>query len=95
MNTKTTEQLEEVALRVPPGDRWLLLGDSPENIKSSIVEALSAYCTKTGFKGDYKLSPMKPQTEAEDSPKGVLYAIVEKVEEVVPKGYNIYGEEIQ
>jgi len=95
MNKKTTENLEAIALRVPPGDRWLLVGDSDDNIKNSIVEALSEYCKKTGFKGDYRLSPMSPQTLGGDGPKGILYAIVEKVEEILPKGYNIYGEEIQ
>lgn len=91
---KKTENLKLIAKRLPPGDRWVLDGDTDENFKNSIVEVLSAYCTKTGFKGDYKLCPMQNQLEKVDSPKGCLYAIEEVEEEIVPKGYNIYGEQI-
>lgn len=91
---RKTENLKLIAKRLPPGDRWILVDENEESAKNSMVEALSAYCAKTGFKGDYKLCPMEPQTEKTNGPTGCLYSIEEVEEEVVPKGYNIYGEMI-
>lgn len=88
------EVLEKIAERVPPGDRWKLIGDGGGEIQPSIIEALSEYCRRTGFMGEYRLAPMQPQTESPNANKGVLYAIKIEEKEVVPKGYNIYGEQI-
>lgn len=92
----TKETFVKIAVRVPPGDQWVLVGQEELTgiPHASIVEALSEYCRITGFMGNYKLCPMEPQTENASARKGVLYAIKEEEVEVRPKGYNIYGEEI-
>lgn len=76
---------QQIAERVPPGDRWTLFIDDERKIHDSIVEVLSAYMRATGYKGDYKLSPLS----------GALYIIEEGVapepkKEI--KKYDIYGE---
>ena len=87
MNTTTKEVITEIAVRVPPGDRWRLVGDSPNVVYTSITETLEAYFIQTKTNCDYRLSPMQSK----------LYAIKEVVEEVVPeppKSYNIYGDPV-
>jgi hypothetical protein len=86
MKTKVVERNEVIATRVPPGDRWTLVDDSKKIIHKSLTDALEAYLTSTGFKGEYRLAPLD----------GKLYAIKTSEEEVkLPpvKKYNIYGDE--
>ena len=83
---KQRTELEEtnvlIAIRQPPGDRWQL-ADEPEGaIPPNEVEA---FMQKTGFKGEYRLAPLKSE----------LYAVnVEEVHIVTEpiKTYSIYGE---
>ena len=86
MKTKVVERNEVIATRVPPGDRWALVEDSKKIIHKSLTDALEAYLTSTGFKGEYRLAPLDSK----------LYAIKTSEEEVKPqpvKKYNIYGDE--
>lgn len=75
-----------IARRVPPGDRYRLVANEPEGpVHNSLTDTLEAYMVKTGFKGEYRLAPLK----------GELYAISTTEEEVKPeptKQYSIYGE---
>jgi hypothetical protein len=82
-----------IAKRVPPGDKWRLVSNESEffvedpdsPIYNSLTDTLEAYMIKTGFKGNYRLEPLKSN----------LYAIDSKETEVKPepeKKYSIYGE---
>ena len=88
MKAPKTEIVEEkvlIATRRPPGDRWSLVDDTTNRVYESIVDTLEAYMVKTGFKGCYRLEPLKSN----------LYAIDSKETEVKPepvKKYSIYGE---
>ena len=83
MENKIEEFYEVIANRVPPGDRWTLVGS--KTIHNSITEALEAWFAKTGEKAEFKLAPLA----------GKLYVI--RTEEVEikpepPKKFNIYGD---
>ena len=84
--TKTVEKDILIARRVPPGDKWRLIANEPDGpIHKTLTDALEAYMVKTGFKGSYKLEPLKSN----------LYAIDSTETEVIPepeKKYSIYGE---
>jgi len=78
------EFLELIANRVPPGDRWTLVGDN--KMHNSLTEALEAWFGKTGEKAEFRLAPLQSK----------LYVI--RTEEIEikpepPKRYNIYGDE--
>lgn len=82
---KKVTKYEQIAKRVPPGDRWTLLKDDEGKIHESIVEVLSAYMRETNYTGDYKLSPLS----------GALFIMLEDYVEEPPreiKRYDIYGE---
>jgi|TARA_R110002072_G_scaffold2785_3_gene22115 hypothetical protein len=87
---KQKTQIEEtnilIARRVPPGDRFRLVANEPEGpVHTSLTDTLEAYMTKTGFRGEYRLAPLK----------GELYAInAEEVQITIeqPKKYGIYGD---
>ena len=83
---KVVEEYILIARRVPPGDKWRLVTNEPDGpIHNTLTDALEAYMTKTGFRGDYKLAPLKSE----------LYAIQTDEVEVKPepeKRYSIYGE---
>ena len=83
MEKKVEEYYEVIANRVPPGDRWTLVGS--KTIHNSITEALEAWFAKTGQKAQFRLAPLE----------GKLYVIrTEEVEVKVepPKKFNIYGD---
>ena len=75
-----------IARRVPPGDKWRLVANEPDGpLHATLTDTLEAYMTKTGFKGEYRLAPLKSE----------LFAISSKEEIVEPepeKRYSIYGE---
>ena len=75
-----------IARRVPPGDNWRLVANEPDGpLHATLTDTLEAYMTKTGFKGEYRLAPLKSE----------LFAISSKEEIVEPepeKRYSIYGE---
>ena len=75
-----------IARRVPPGDKWRLIANEPEGpVHKSLTDTLEAYMTKTGFRGEYRLAPLKSE----------LYAILTSEKEIEPvkeQRYSIYGE---
>ena len=85
METHIEEYNELIATRVPPGDRWTLVGDTKKEVYESLTDVLEAYLHKTKFKGEYRLDPMNSR----------LYAIqtseIETIEDE-PKSYSLYGE---
>ena len=84
MGIELEEFNELIAERVPPGDKWELTIDKGNTIEG-LVQTLTLYMRKTGFKGHYRLEPLN----------GKLFAIkqqeveVEEPEEFV---YDLYGE---
>ena len=85
MEIEVIENKLLIANRQPPGDRWRLADEPNGTIYTSITDTLEAYMVKTGFKGHYRLEPLKSS----------LYAIDSKETEVIPepeKKYSIYGE---
>lgn len=75
-----------IARRIPPGDKWRLVVNEPDGpIHATLTDALEAYMVKTGFKGEYRLAPLKSE----------LY-IVSSTEEIIEpepeKRYSLYGE---
>jgi len=85
MPKKITENLEIIAVRIPPGDRWKLVNDTRKIIHNTLTEALEAYFLETKFKGEYRLAPLDSK----------LYAIKTIEEEIVPepiREFNIYGD---
>lgn len=83
---KVIENATLIARRVPPGDKWQLIANAPDGpVHKSLTDTLEAYMTKTGFRGEYRLAPLKSE----------LYAVStkeEKIEEPKPQRYSIYGE---
>jgi len=87
---KQKTQIEEtnilIARRVPPGDKWRLIANEPSGpLHKTLTDTLEAYMTKTGFRGEYRLTPLK----------GELYAInAEEVKITIPEEqkFSIYGE---
>tara|TARA_B110000503_G_scaffold71663_1_gene111139 strand:- start:382 stop:654 length:273 start_codon:yes stop_codon:yes gene_type:complete len=87
---KQKTQIEEtnilIARRVPPGDKWRLIANEPSGpLHKTLTDTLEAYMTKTGFRGEYRLAPLK----------GELYAInTEEIKVTIPEEqkFSIYGE---
>ena len=86
---KQRTELEEtnvlIAIRQPPGDRWQLADEPEGKIHTGLTDTLEAFMQKTGFKGEYRLAPLKSE----------LYAVnVEEVNITIEpiKTYSIYGE---
>jgi hypothetical protein len=86
MEKITKEENVLIARRVPPSDRWRLIANEPDGpIHKSLTDTLEAYMIKTGFKGEYRLAPLKSE----------LYAITTTEEEIKPepvKKFSLYGE---
>lgn len=82
---KTVENLELIAVRVPPGDKWKLVDDDKNVVHPSLTDALETYFGTTRFSGDFRMSPKA----------GNLFAIKVEEEVVPPKPvrkFNIYGD---
>jgi len=66
--------------------KWRLVANEPDGaVHKTLTDALEAYMVKTGFKGEYRLAPLKSE----------LYAISTTEEEIKAepvKQYSIYGE---
>lgn len=85
MEKKVVEHNELIATRVPPGDRWSLVGDPKKEVFGNLTDALEAFFHQTGFNGAFRLDPMDSK----------LYAIQSSEVEVkkeAPKVYSMYGE---
>ena len=85
MDKKIVEHNELIAVRVPPGDRWSLMGDPKKEVFTNLTDALEAFFHQTGFQGAYRLDPLDNK----------LYAVQSSEIEVkkdTPKMYGMYGE---
>jgi hypothetical protein len=86
MEKITKEEYILIARRQPPGDRWRLVANEPDGpLHKTLTDTLEAYMVKTGFKGEYRLAPLKSE----------LYAISTTQEEVKiepEKKWSLYGE---
>ena len=85
MEKQVVEHNQLIATRVPPGDRWSLVGDPKKEVFNTLTDALEAFLHQTGFKGSYRLDPMDSK----------LYAIQTNEVEVKkeePKMFSLYGE---
>jgi len=58
MKKEIKEELELIATRIPPGDRWSLVGDKTK-VYASITDALEAYFQLTRRPCEYRLAPLK------------------------------------
>jgi hypothetical protein len=75
-----------IARRVPPGDKWRLVANEPDGpIHKTLTDTLEAYMVKTGFRGEYRLAPLKSELFAVSTKE-------EEIEEPKPQRYSIYGE---
>tara|TARA_B100000925_G_C21911709_1_gene431842 strand:+ start:349 stop:627 length:279 start_codon:yes stop_codon:yes gene_type:complete len=75
-----------IARRVPPGDKWRLVANEPDGqVHPTLTDTLEAYMTKTGFKGEYRLAPLKSELFAVNSTEEII-------EPEPEKRYSIYGE---
>ena len=83
MNTEVKENYILIANRVPPNDRWTLVGDNI--VHESLTDTLQAYFEKTGFKGSYKLDPL-------DSKLYAIESFEVEIPQVKPKEYSFYGD---
>ena len=74
----------EIANRIPPGDRWQVIG--VEGIQNGLTDALEAY---------YNVATVKPKAFRLGLTEGKLYDIVSnevEIKEPEPKKYSIYGD---
>ena len=90
MEPKQRTEIEEtiilIARRVPPGDKWRLVANEPDGpLHKSLTDTLEAYMTRTGFKGEYRLAPLKSELYAIDAEE--ILVTIEPI-----KKYSIYGE---
>jgi len=84
MDAKQVEKNIQIAERVPPGDRWKILGD--EKVYDSLTEVLNAW---------YQQAVNKPQAFRLEPLNGKLYIITtEEIElpKPEPKKYDLYGD---
>ena len=81
---KEVEKNIKLADRVPPGDKWQVVG--VKEIQPSLTDALNAY---------FESATVKPQAFRLEPMKGSLYIITTEDIEIIPeppKKYNLYGE---
>jgi len=83
MKVEVQEHLELIANRVPPSDRWTLVGDKV--IHNSLTEALEAWFQKSGEKAEFRLAPL-------DSKLYVIRTEEVEIKPEPPKKFNIYGD---
>ena len=80
---ETVEQKQLIAKRVPPGDRWQLVGENA--IHSTLTETLEAYFKKTQFNAAFYLDPIG----------SALYSVARVEVEIKPepiKTFDFYGD---
>lgn len=83
MKVETQEYLELIANRVPPGDRWTLVGS--KIVHNSLTEALEAWFQENGEKAEFRLAPL-------DSKLYVIRTEEIEIKPEPPKKFNIYGD---
>jgi hypothetical protein len=81
---KEVEKNIKIADRVPPGDKWQVVG--VKEIQPSLTDALNAY---------YESATVKPQAFRLEPMKGSLYIITTEDVEIIPeppKKFDLYGD---
>ena len=74
---------ELIAERVPPGDKWLLVGDSTKTVYNSLTDALEEWYEKNQEQVEFRLAPLQ----------GKVYVIRTENKQPEPsKRFNIYGD---
>ena len=84
MKKEVRKKILKIADRVPPGDKWQVVG--VKEIQPSLTDALNAY---------YVSSTVKPQAFRLEPMNGSLYIITTEDIEIIPeppKKFNLYGE---
>jgi hypothetical protein len=87
METQVVEHLELIATRVPPSDRWVLVGDTKKVVHPSLTDALEAWFEKNQEQVEFRLAPL-------DSKLYVIRTEEKTIEPEAPKRYNLYGDVI-
>lgn len=87
MEKQVVEYLELIATRVPPSDRWELVGDKKKIVHPSLTDALEAWFEKNQEKAEFRLAPL-------DSKLYVIRTEEKTIEPEAPKRYNLYGDAI-
>jgi len=85
VSKEIVENNELIARRVPPGDNWILVGDTTDTVHSSLTDTLEAWFSIAGEKVEFRLAPLDSK----------LYAIrydEKEIEKPKPKKFNLYGE---
>jgi len=73
-----------IAIRIPPGDQWSLVGYG-DHVYKSLTDVLEAYHQKHipwETPPEYKISPHK----------GKIFLIQEQQQDISPSSYTLYGE---
>lgn len=83
MEKKVEEKLTLIATRKPPGDQWVLEGETV--VRKGIAEALQAWFEKSNIKADFRLEPLKGKLHA-------ITVVEVEIPEEKPKTYSIYGD---
>jgi hypothetical protein len=74
---------KEIFKRVPPGDRWVEIGATFEDIHTSLTNALEHYFQKTRTRQYYI-----------DAAAGYIYKVEEVEDPIIPpQTYSLYGED--
>ena len=84
MKTEIVEKLFEMAVRVPPGDNWKVVG--VDKVQPSLTDTLEAW---------FQVATVKPKAFRLDLVAGKLFAIIPsevEIPEPEVKRYNIYGD---
>jgi hypothetical protein len=87
METQVVETLELIANRVPPSDRWILVGDTKKVVHPSLTDALEAWFDKNQEQVEFRLAPL-------DSKLYVIRTEEKAIEPEPVKRYNLYGDAI-
>ena len=85
MEKKVVEHNELIATRVPPGDRWSLVGDPKKEVFGNLTDALEAFFHQTGFQKNIRHTPL-------DSKFTNITSSEVEVKKEAPKVYSMYGE---
>ena len=87
MEKQIVEHNELIATRVPPSDRWVLVGDTKKVVHPSLTDTLEAWFEKNQEQVEFRLAPL-------DSKLYVIRTEEKTIEPEAPKRYNLYGDAI-
>jgi len=87
MEKQIIEHNELIATRVPPSDRWVLVGDTKKVVHPSLTDTLEAWFDKNQEQVEFRLAPL-------DSKLYVIRTEEKAIEPEPVKRYNLYGDAI-